>query len=65
MGVSVRLSRNTRAYFPFWLALPVYMIAAAVWLVAMVVCAVVWLIAAAIDGVSGWRRTSRGSGPSQ
>ena len=55
MGVSVRLSRNARVYLPFWVALPAYMIVAAVWLVVVVVCGVMWLIAAAIDGVRYWR----------
>ena len=43
MGVSVRLSRNTRMYLPFWLAIPAYMIAGIVWLGIFAVLAVVWL----------------------
>lgn len=41
MGVSVRLSRNVRMYLPFWVAIPAYLIAAAVW----VVIGTVWVIA--------------------
>jgi hypothetical protein len=33
MGVSVRLSRSTRIYLPFWAALPVWLLGAAVFVV--------------------------------
>jgi hypothetical protein len=44
MGVSVRLSRNTRLYLPFWFAIPAYMIAVTVWLVIAVAILVVYLV---------------------
>jgi hypothetical protein len=31
MGVSVRLSKNVRMYLPFWVAIPVWLLVAAVW----------------------------------
>lgn len=57
MGVSVRLSRNARVYLPFWVAIPVYLVAAAVWVVIGLVWGVCWLIAA---GVRSLRRTGPG-----
>jgi hypothetical protein len=44
MGVSVRVSRNTRVYLPFWIAIPAWLIAAAIWVV--IICAMVlwWLL---------------------
>jgi hypothetical protein len=44
MGVSVRLSRNVRMYLPFWVAIPVWLLAAAVWLVIFTVLALGWLV---------------------
>ena len=44
MGVSVRLSRNTRVYLPFWIAIPAWLIVGAAWIVILAVLAVVWLL---------------------
>jgi len=52
MGVSVRMSRNTRVYLPFWLAIPLYLCAAVVW-------AVLVLAAALIDGCCWLVRRAR------
>jgi hypothetical protein len=43
MGVRVRLSRNVSVYLPFWIAIPAWLFAAAVWLVIVVVYVLVWL----------------------
>jgi hypothetical protein len=47
MGVSVRLSRNVRVYLPFWVAIPAWLFAAAIWAAILLVWALV-LIARAI-----------------
>jgi hypothetical protein len=52
MGVSVRLSRNTRVSLPFWLAVPVGIAAAVVW-------AVVVLAAGLVDGIWWLVRAAR------
>jgi hypothetical protein len=52
MGVSVRLSRNTRVSLPFWLAVPVGIAAAVVW-------AVVVLAAGLVDGICWLVRAAR------
>lgn len=52
MGVSVRMSRNTRVSLPFWLAIPVYLVVAVVW-------AVVVLAAGLIDGCCWLVRAAR------
>jgi hypothetical protein len=44
MGVRVRLTRNSSAYFPFWLAIPVMLIWYTIVLAVLVVAAVVWLV---------------------
>jgi hypothetical protein len=44
MGVSVRVSRNTRVYMPFWLAGIVYLFVAAVWVVILAVIVLWWLV---------------------
>ena len=44
MGVSVRMSRNTRVYLPFWLAVPLYLLIAAVWLAFLAVAAIPWAV---------------------
>jgi hypothetical protein len=44
MGVSVRLSRNTRVYLPFWVAIPAWLIAAVVWVVILVAMLLWWLL---------------------
>jgi hypothetical protein len=53
MGVSVRMSRNTRVYLPFWLAVPVGLCVFAGWVVFYAViaipCGVAW-------AVRTWRR---------
>ena len=45
MGVSVRFSRNTRVYMPFWLAIPLYLFVAAVWVVIIAAIVLWWLLA--------------------
>jgi hypothetical protein len=52
MGVSVRLSRNVRVYVPFWVAIPAYLLAAAVWIVILVVWALVLLAGAIGSGTA-------------
>lgn len=60
MGVSVRLSRNVRAYLPFWLAIPVMMLAAAVvWAVVVLAAGLCWLVTAAWRAVRGRGAASR------
>ena len=44
MGVSVRVSRNTRISLPFWLAIPVYLLVAAVWAAVVVIAGIPWCI---------------------
>lgn len=44
MGVSVRMSRNTRVYLPFWLAIPLYLLIVAVWLAILVLAAIPWIV---------------------
>ena len=48
MGVSVRMSRNTRVYLPFWLAVPLALLSAAGWLIFYAViaipCGVGWTV---------------------
>ena len=46
MGVSVRMSRNTRVYLPFWIAIPVYLLVGIIWAGVAVVLILVWLILA-------------------
>lgn len=41
MGVRVRLTRNTSAYIPFWVAIPVWFVIGCAWLG----IAAVWLLA--------------------
>lgn len=52
MGVRVRLSRNSTAYFPFWLAIPALMIYGVVYvaiaIVAGICIAVLWLVGVVI-----------------
>ena len=36
MGVSVRMTRNTSVWLPFWLAVPLWLCVAAGWLVFLV-----------------------------
>lgn len=45
MGVSVRVSRNTRVYMPFWVAIPVYLFVAAAWVVILTAIVLWWLLA--------------------
>jgi hypothetical protein len=40
MGVSVRMTRNTRVWLPWWLAVPVGLCVAAGWVVRLVVVVV-------------------------
>ena len=44
MGVSVRLSRNVRVYLPFWVAIPAWLLIAAVYVVAFTIYCVFWLL---------------------
>jgi hypothetical protein len=44
MGVSVRLSRNVRVYLPFWLAIPLGIFVAAIWVAVGVTIALWWLL---------------------
>jgi hypothetical protein len=52
MGVSVRMSRNTRVYLPFWLAIPLYLLVAAVWLAILVVWSIGWIVLTVARAVS-------------
>jgi hypothetical protein len=52
MGVSVRMSRNTRVYLPFWLAIPLYLLVATVWLVMLVLVAIPWIVLTVARAVS-------------
>lgn len=45
MGVSVRVSRNTRVYLPWLVAIPVWVIVAAIWVVVLVIWGAVKLVA--------------------
>lgn len=54
MGVSVRLSRNARVYLPFWVAIPLYLFAGAVWLVIAAGRVLAWLI------ITGCKLAGRG-----
>jgi polyferredoxin len=53
MGVSVRLSRNTRVYVPFWLAIPLWVASLAIWLAILVFTVIAWLFE---QGVRGYGR---------
>lgn len=44
MGVSVRVSRNARAYLPFWLAVPVFLLVVAVWAAIVVLAGIPWCV---------------------
>ena len=44
MGVSVRLSRNVRVYLPFWVAIPAWLLIAAVYVIAFMIYGVFWLL---------------------
>ena len=44
MGVRVRLTRNSSAYFPFWFAIPVALVWYTIVLAILVVVGVVWLV---------------------
>ena len=57
MGVRVRLSRNTSMYLPFWVAIPVWLVAAAVWVVIGLVFCLVWLVTQGVKLAGG--RTDR------
>ncbi len=57
MGVSVRLSKNTRIYLPFWVAIPAWLLIAAAYLVVFVIYGVVWLI---VQGGAGIGRLGTG-----
>jgi hypothetical protein len=52
MGVSVRMSRNTRVYLPFWLAIPLYLLVAAVWLAILVLVGIPWIVLTVARAVS-------------
>jgi len=52
MGVSVRMSRNTRVYLPFWLAIPLYLLVGAVWLAILVLAAIPWIVLMVARAVS-------------
>jgi len=43
MGVSVRLSRNTRAYVPFWVAILFWLVVGPVILAVYLLYGLVWL----------------------
>ena len=60
MGVSVRLSRNTRVYMPFWVAIPLWLIVAAVWAVVLAAMLLWWLLVI-LPGkaVTAWRDSPR------
>lgn len=62
MGVSVRLSRNTRVYLPFWIAIPLWLIVAAVWAVILAAMLLGWLLVI-LPGkaVTAWRDSPRRS----
>ena len=60
MGVSVRLSRNTRVYLPFWVAIPAWLIAAAVWAVILAAMLLWWLLVILpAKAVTAWRDSPR------
>lgn len=44
MGVRVRLTKNSSAYFPFWLAIPVVLIWYTIVLVALLLYAIFWVL---------------------
>jgi len=52
MGVSVRMSHNTRVYLPFWLAIPLYPLVATVWLAILVLVAIPWIVLTVARAVS-------------
>ena len=60
MGVSVRLSRNTRVYLPFWVAIPLWLIVAAVWAVILAAMLLWWLLVV-LPGkaITAWRDSPR------
>ena len=60
MGVSVRVSRNARVSMPFWLAVPLYLAAAAGWLVYYLAIGIWWLVMAAARALK-----SRAASPSR
>jgi hypothetical protein len=51
MGVRVRLSRKSSAYFPFWVAIPVWLAVVAVWAVIGTVWLLVKLVFLAAAGI--------------
>jgi hypothetical protein len=53
MGVSVRVSRNTRVYVPFWLAIPLWVASLAIWLAILIFIVLGWLFE---QGVRGYGR---------
>jgi hypothetical protein len=68
MGVSVRLSRNTRVYLPFWFAIPLYAVVGAVWAVILVCVALWWLLVVLPPrGITAWQesRATRERAPSR
>ena len=58
MGVSVRMSRNTRVYLPFWLAVPAALCVLAGWVVFLAVIAVPCGVAWAVRAVRARRSLS-------
>jgi hypothetical protein len=52
MGVSVKMSRNTRVYLPFWMSIPLYLLVAAVWLAILVLAAIPWIVLTVARAVS-------------
>ena len=51
MGVRVRLTRNTSMWVPFWVAIPAWILGAAVMLVVHVCMALGWLVLQAWRGI--------------
>jgi hypothetical protein len=52
MDVRVRLSRNTSMYLPFWVAIPVWVLAGAAWLVVLVLWALVMAVVCIVKGLA-------------
>ena len=66
MGVRVRLSRNTSMYLPFWVAIPVWLIWAAIMVVVVVVWGMILVLSYGAKGaVTLSRRATRAVGERQ
>jgi hypothetical protein len=56
------MSRNTRVYLPFWLAIPLYLVVAAVWLAILVVWSIGWIVLTVARAVSQSRSKATTAG---